>query len=156
MSGIHNLTARWDSDMNGDNAWLARKPDVVIIAEPTSLDIVVAHRGVTRWKLQTSGRAAHSSKPAEGINAIYRMAEIVGHLQTYASQLENRSESHRLCGSPTLSVGRIEGGISVNVVPPDCSKLISESELMLTSKCSLPGASSDHCQMIGMVLSPTI
>ena len=121
MSGIHNLTAGWDSDMNGDNAWLARKPDVVIIAEPTSLDIVVAHRGVTRWKLQTSGRAAHSSKPAEGINAIYRMAEIVGHLQTYASQLENRSESHRLCGSPTLSVGRIEGGISVNVVPPDCS-----------------------------------
>jgi len=121
MSGMHDLTGRWGSAENAETAWLTQRPDVVIIAEPTSLDIVVAHRGVTRWKLQTSGRAAHSSKPSEGTNAIYRMAEIVGHLQDYAANLENGSIPHVLCGSPTLSVGRIEGGISVNVVPPDCS-----------------------------------
>ena len=120
MLGIHALTDCWSSAGNADAAWLTRRPDVVIIAEPTSLDIVVAHRGVTRWKLETSGRAAHSSKPSDGINAVYRMAEVVRHLQDYAAKLENDSVPHVLCGSPTLSVGRIEGGISVNVVPPHC------------------------------------
>lgn len=122
MSGICDLVGRWGSGGTGDaGKWLTRKPDAVIVAEPTSLNIVVAHRGVTRWKLQTAGRAAHSSQPSQGLNAIYRMAEVVGHLEEYASRLENDSVPHPLCGSPTLSVGRIEGGISVNVVPDECT-----------------------------------
>ncbi len=120
MSGIQDLAARWSSGGSTDD-WLTRCPDQAIIAEPTSLDIVVAHRGVTRWKLRASGRAAHSSRPADGINAIYRMAEVVGHLKDYAADLENNSDAHPLCGPPTLSVGRIDGGISVNVVPPESS-----------------------------------
>lgn len=122
MSGIRDLTDRWDAATRGSSrTWLSRRPDAVVVTEPTSLNIVVAHRGVTRWKLRTSGRAAHSSQPSDGVNAIYRMAEVVGHLQQYASQLEHDSIPHPLCGSPTLSVGRIAGGISVNVVPDECT-----------------------------------
>ena len=120
MSGILALSGNWNSAGDSDAAWLTRRPDAVIVAEPTLLHIVVAHRGVTRWKLKTFGRAAHSSKPSEGVNAIYRMAQIVGKLQDYAGRLEQDSIPHVLCGSPTLSVGRIEGGISVNVVPAEC------------------------------------
>jgi acetylornithine deacetylase/succinyl-diaminopimelate desuccinylase family protein len=118
MNGILNLASGWLPEPGGD--WLTRRPDMVIIAEPTSLDIVVAHRGVTRWALHTSGRASHSSRPSEGVNAIYHMAEILQHLKDYANLLEQTEPHHPLCGTPTLSVGRIGGGISVNVVPDSC------------------------------------
>lgn len=120
MSGILDLASRWQADGDSDD-WVTRRPDAAIILEPTSLDIVVAHRGVTRWKLRTCGRAAHSSDPTAGVNAIYRMAEAVTHLRHYAHDLQTNSAPHPLCGPPTLSVGRIEGGISVNVVPPESS-----------------------------------
>jgi acetylornithine deacetylase/succinyl-diaminopimelate desuccinylase-like protein len=41
-----------------------------IVAEPTQLQIVNAHKGVTRWHLHTTGRSCHSSNPLEGVNAI--------------------------------------------------------------------------------------
>ena len=40
--------------------------DLAIVAEPTELDIVVAHKGVVRWKVTTAGRACHSSTPEKG------------------------------------------------------------------------------------------
>jgi len=121
MSGIAKFADGWGYSSGGAPDWVSRCPDLTIIAEPTSLDIVVAHRGVTRWKLRVAGRASHSSKPSDGINAIYRMAKVVGHLEEYASQLERDTTPHAMVGTPTLSVGRIAGGISVNVVPPECS-----------------------------------
>lgn len=119
MGGIMDLAKRW-TDSPDPADWLTRRPDLAIVCEPTLMDIVVAHRGVTRWKLVTQGRAVHSSKPAEGVNAVYRMAEVLKHLHDYARELEQTSRPHPLCGTPTLSVGRIGGGISVNVVPDEC------------------------------------
>src|SRR5262249_5315656 len=48
--------------------------DMAVVAEPTDLDIVTAHKGVVRWYLSTAGRSCHSSRPEQGVNAIYRMA----------------------------------------------------------------------------------
>jgi acetylornithine deacetylase len=116
--GIIDLTESWDT--SSIYSLCEFKPDVAIVAEPTSLDIVVAHRGARRWKIKTTGRACHSSRPNEGINAIYRMAKVVGLLEEFASRLPELRPAHPLCGPATLSVGRIEGGISVNVVPDEC------------------------------------
>jgi succinyl-diaminopimelate desuccinylase len=95
-------------------------PDVAVVAEPTGLDIVVAHKGCTRWKLRTRGKAAHSSSPTAGVSAIYSMARVISALEEYAQRLERESPAHPLVGSPTLSVGLIEGGASVNTVPAEC------------------------------------
>lgn len=117
--GINHLT---DSFIGKQPAYkLCPKPDVAIVAEPTSLDIVVAHRGATRWKIHTAGRACHSSRPFEGVNAIYRMARVVACLEEYAKWLPNSRPAHPLCGPATLSVGLISGGSSVNVVPDFCT-----------------------------------
>src|SRR5207247_2181264 len=51
--------------------------DVAVVAEPTRLAIVNAHKGIVRWHLRTTGRACHSCNPEQGVNAIYRMAELV-------------------------------------------------------------------------------
>ncbi len=90
--------------------------DLAIVAEPTMLDLVDRHKGAVRWKVVTRGVACHSSTPGLGRNAIYTMARVVGHLDEYARRLAD-SPPDRVLGPPSLSVGRIEGGQSVNVVP---------------------------------------
>jgi acetylornithine deacetylase len=90
-----------------------------VVAEPTGLNIVSSHKGVARWHLTTSGRSCHSSRPELGSNAIYHMAELLPLIRDYAEELL-LSQSHPLLGPPTLSVGRIEGGTSVNTVPDRC------------------------------------
>jgi acetylornithine deacetylase len=90
-----------------------------VVGEPTELRIVVAHKGCVRWRLSTTGRAAHSSRPEEGDNAIDQMADVVQALRAFQSRLRERR--HPLVGSPTLSVGRIWGGTGVNIVPERCT-----------------------------------
>jgi acetylornithine deacetylase len=94
-------------------------PIGAVAAEPTQLNIVHAHKGAVRWHLTTSGRSCHSSAPERGVNAIYRMATLLSLVEQYAEQLRT-SRSDPLLGPPTLSVGRIEGGTSVNTVPDRC------------------------------------
>jgi acetylornithine deacetylase len=118
--GIFDLVNLW-TDSSRTSAILKTKPDMALVAEPTELDVVVAHKGATRWKLRTKGRACHSSSPTDGINAIYRMARVLECLEEFARELPQRVPPHHLCGPPTFSVGRIEGGISVNTVPDECT-----------------------------------
>jgi acetylornithine deacetylase len=118
--GVNALVQSWQGGLQ-QSALLGSRPDVAIVAEPTELDVVVAHRGATRWKIRTTGRACHSSDPTQGINAIYRMARVVACLEEYASELPRRSPPHPLCGPATLSVGVIAGGVSVNTVPDVCT-----------------------------------
>jgi acetylornithine deacetylase len=95
------------------------RADFAIVAEPTRLQIVDAHKGVVRFKMRTEGRACHSSRPDQGVNAIYRMGQALMVIQDYADRLMQTAAHPRL-GPPTLSVGRIDGGVSVNTVPDGC------------------------------------
>jgi acetylornithine deacetylase len=90
-----------------------------IVAEPTQLQIVHAHKGVARLHLTAHGRSCHSSTPEQGVNAIYRMGRLLVALEQYAERLRT-SRTDPLLGPPTLSVGLIEGGTSVNTVPERC------------------------------------
>jgi acetylornithine deacetylase len=94
-------------------------PIRAVVAEPTNLRIVHAHKGVIRWHLTTTGRACHSSRPELGVNAIYHMAALLHHVEAYAQELR-ASRSDPLLGPATLSVGVIEGGSSVNTIPDRC------------------------------------
>lgn len=118
--GVMDLARLW-SDPSRHSDLISGPPDLAVVAEPTDLHIVVAHRGATRWKIQTIGKACHSSRPHEGINAIYRMADVLKVIEDFADALPGMVPAHPLCGPATLSVGRIEGGISVNTVPDECS-----------------------------------
>jgi acetylornithine deacetylase len=91
-----------------------------VVAEPTLLNPVYAHKGVVRWRAVANGIAAHSSTPHLGKNAIYRMAHFISRLQKYAAALESTAPVHESLGCPTLSVGTIRGGTAVNIVPDFC------------------------------------
>lgn len=118
--GVSDLVKCW-RESPGRSQWISAPPDGAVIAEPTLLNVVVAHRGATRFRIRTQGRACHSSDPTQGINAIYRMAKVLNCLEDYAELLPQTVPPHPLCGGATLSVGRITGGASVNIVPDDCA-----------------------------------
>jgi acetylornithine deacetylase len=90
-----------------------------VVGEPTGLEVVIAHKGVARFTVATTGKAVHSSRPEEGVNAIYRMGKVVAALEAYAKGGVGR-DTHPLLGRATLSVGVIRGGKHVNVVPDRC------------------------------------
>jgi acetylornithine deacetylase/succinyl-diaminopimelate desuccinylase family protein len=89
-----------------------------IVAEPTELKIVVASKGVLRWRVIARGKAAHSAKKHLGVSAIYHMAQLVVAFEEYHGQLNDRT--HSLLGSPSGNVGIIRGGVQVNFVPDEC------------------------------------
>ena len=95
-------------------------PVFAIVAEPTQLQIVNTHKGAARWVLTTVGKACHSSRPEQGVNAIYHMARLLPAVERYAEEVR-ASRTHPSLGTPTLSVGLIAGGTSVNTVPDRCT-----------------------------------
>jgi acetylornithine deacetylase/succinyl-diaminopimelate desuccinylase-like protein len=99
--------------------WERGTPDMAVVAEPTRLEVVIAHKGFMRWKIATRGRSCHSASPQLGINAIYKMAAVVQALEEYARGLEN-GRCHPLLGTPTVNVGTISGGSGANTVPSSC------------------------------------
>ena len=90
-----------------------------VVGEPTELDVVIAHKGMVRWRIEVTGKAAHSSKPKEGINAVVKMARIICRIEDRMQPILAR-KTHPLVGSPTLSIGKIQGGIQINLVPDRC------------------------------------
>src|SRR5262245_28198751 len=111
-------------------------PVYAVVAEPTGLDIVHAHQGAVRWHLTVAGRSCHSSRPEQGVNAIYHMAHLLGHIERFADELRAR-HAHPALGPATLSVGMIQGGLSVNSVPDSCRVEIDRR--------TLPGDESARC-----------
>jgi acetylornithine deacetylase len=118
---IFTATADEEYQMRGLRSLLdsGLRARAAIVGEPTGLEIIVAHKGVARFQVVTRGKAVHSSRPDEGLNAIYAMAAVVQALEAYAKGGVGR-ESHPLLGRATLSVGIIRGGEYVNVVPDRC------------------------------------
>jgi acetylornithine deacetylase len=100
----------------------AARPIAAIVGEPTCLDVVIAHKGVLRFRLETHGRAAHSSTPGRGLNAVDKMTEVLIALR--AAFAAERPPEHALVGGATFTVTRIAGGTAPNVVPDRCTALI--------------------------------
>jgi acetylornithine deacetylase len=116
-SGASALVKLWSQP----GSIFPRRPDGCVVAEPTSLQVVVAHKGVVRWRCHARGRATHSSQPHLGINAIFRMRPVLAALERYQKEIAPTLGEHPRCGRPTLSVGTITGGLSVNTVPDRCT-----------------------------------
>src|SRR5436190_4662586 len=125
----------------GRSELLPRVPDAAIVAEPTKLNVVVAHKGAARWRCSTRGVATHSSQPHMGDNAIYHMSRVLPVLEQYGRDVVPTLATHPLCGHPTLSVGLISGGISVNTVPDRCTIEVDRRVLPVED----PQVALDHC-----------
>lgn len=88
---------------------------LLIIGEATSLKVGVAEKGVLWIKMRIQGKAAHGSKPENGINAIEGAMRVIPQLYTCLDQ----KLTSELLGKSTLNIGTILGGTKINVVPEE-------------------------------------
>ncbi|MBT5705069.1 M20 family metallopeptidase [bacterium] len=93
-------------------------PEAAVVAEPTELRLVRANKGVLRWKIVTYGKSVHSAHPKRGHNAISDMAKVILALEDHFADLEKTT--HPLLGAGSGSIGLIEGGEQINIVPSRC------------------------------------
>jgi glutamate carboxypeptidase len=95
----------------------ARQSQLVLCLEPGMPDgsLKTARKGGMTVKIKTTGRAAHAGADhAAGVNAIEEMAHQVISLQALTN--------YEL--GTTVSVGKIEGGVTTNIVPPACTAFV--------------------------------
>lgn len=113
--------------------------DACIMMEPTDLDVVIAHNGAARWTIRTHGKAVHSSRAHEGVNAITRMGKILAFIEETLNP-ELAAQGHPLCGKPNVNVGIITGGREHNTVPDVCEAvLLTRNSPSVPSKTFMDG-----------------
>ena len=90
--------------------------EFAIVGEPTSLDVVHTTKGSMWATLRTTGKAAHSSQPERGENAVMKLARALDRIETRLSRTLAEF-THPVLGHSTLNVGVIRGGTRPNIVP---------------------------------------
>jgi glutamate carboxypeptidase len=97
---------------------LARGAERAFVLEPPDgIDgkLKTSRKGVGRFKISISGRAAHAgNEPEGGVSAILELARQV-------TELFALNDPHR---GVTVNVGTIDGGLSANVVAPEAVALV--------------------------------
>lgn len=89
-----------------------------IVGEPSMLRVVRSHKGYSYTTVTVNGKAAHSSRPETGVNAIMGAAEILRGIPRLQETL-NKSP-HPLLGPSTIKPTLIKGGIKSNIIPDRC------------------------------------
>ncbi|HSP42667.1 MAG TPA: M20/M25/M40 family metallo-hydrolase [Luteolibacter sp.] len=87
-----------------------------VIGEPTSLDVVHVTKGSLWATLRATGRAAHSSMPERGDNAILKLTRALDTLDREVRPALSEYR-HPVLGGSTLNIGVIRGGSRPNIVP---------------------------------------
>ena len=122
LCGTVELHFTYDEEFGGlaGPGWLLShsltKPDYAIAAS-FSYAIVTAHNGCLQLEVTVHGKAAHGSMPKTGVDALRAATAILDGLYAEADRLDAVKSKVPGIDSPTLVVGRIEGGINTNVVP---------------------------------------
>ncbi|MDP3851121.1 MAG: M20 family metallopeptidase [Luteolibacter sp.] len=87
-----------------------------LVGEPTSMDIVHVTKGSLWATLRTTGRAAHSSMPERGENAILKLTRALDRLDCHLGAAL-ATFTHPVLGRSTVNIGVIRGGSRPNIVP---------------------------------------
>ena len=94
--------------------------DFAITGEPTNLHIGVEAKGVLAMSIEVHGRAAHSSTPWLGDNAVLKAIDVFRAIET----LPFSRESSEMFDRPSINLGRINGGDALNKVPDECTMAV--------------------------------
>lgn len=94
-------------------------PAFALVGEPTSLRTVHLHKGCSVLRLETWGKAVHSSEPGLGRNAVLSMLDVLAWLrEILPGELAGFSEPGLT--PPTFNIGILRGGVKSNIVPDHC------------------------------------
>ena len=118
--GYHNFglifTVGEEFNLDGAKAIVKSKLAIpfVIVGEPTSLAIVNGHFGILTIKVMAKGKAAHSSRPELGINAIDMLLELIAKVNKMPIK-----------SGTLMSLVQIKGGFADNIIPDEAEAIFS-------------------------------
>lgn len=98
------------------------EPALAIIGEPTMMRLVEGQKGAALYEVVVRGVAGHSSAPEQGLSAIMHAIPLLAHLHDLAARLREEREQADEFEPPysTLTVGRVDGGTSPNILAAEC------------------------------------
>ena len=125
----------------------------------TGLDIGCGHNGVLWLEITVHGKAAHASRPENGLNAFEKMAELVLRLRRLNDGFEEPARAFVTPGGasrrPTINMGGIFGGSEgdkENTVPARATftidRRILPNETLKDAEIELRGAIAGACAAI--------
>ena len=85
----------------------------IVVAEPSSNQPWIGHKGALWLTARTTGVTAHGSMPEQGENAVYMAAHAISKLEDFDFNVAR----HAVLGKPTFNVGTVHGGLNINSVP---------------------------------------
>ncbi len=99
------------------------RPRFCIVGEPTMLQVVTAHKGKLGYRVTAHGLEAHSSLAPIGVNAIYMACDLIAEIRRIQADLaaHGARDGDYEVAYTTLHVGKIAGGVAMNIVPNDAS-----------------------------------
>lgn len=100
--------------------WLAA--DFAVLMEPTGAKVEGGCQGTLRFRVETTGRRAHSARSWLGENAIHKAAPVLARLASYEPR---RAEIDGLTYREGLNAVMIEGGHAGNVIPDACAVIVN-------------------------------
>jgi acetylornithine deacetylase len=118
-----------------------KKPKAVIVGEPTSMQVVNAHKAALTFSTEVTGHEAHSSLTDQGVNAIMVAGELLGEISRIREDLMARGDPSHRFNPPysTIHVGVIKGGTAKNIGPRRCSFQWETRLLPLADPAEVPG-----------------
>ena len=100
-------------------------PNFCIVGEPTLMQIATGHKGKVNVSVKFTGKEAHSALSTSGLNAIYLASEMINEIRLIQDEIKKQFAHDDEYEVPhtTLHVGKIEGGVALNIVPNSASFL---------------------------------
>ncbi len=108
-AGMEYLVNHWLKD-------ISPRPSGAIFLEPTEEEIGISHKGFNWYELEVIGKAAHGSRPEQGIDAIMPLRSVLDELSMIQTELLDR-EPDPLLGYAGVHSSIIEGGTELSVIP---------------------------------------
>ena len=120
--------------------------DFAVVGEPSGMRVVRGCKGCLRFSFEAVGKAAHSSTPDSGRNAIVAMSEAILALDRYfRGDLAIAPQPG--FGSNTGSVGLVQGGTGINIVPESCRASVDIRLLPGQSSAQVLATAQQHIRL---------
>jgi succinyl-diaminopimelate desuccinylase len=122
LKGGLELHFTYDEEFGGllGPGWLLEqgltRPDYVIAAG-FSYNIVTAHNACLQLEITVHGKAGHGAMPETAVDALQAATRILNAIYGQLPELKKIKSKVPGIDSPTMLVGRIDGGTNTNVVP---------------------------------------
>ncbi len=118
------------------------QPALAWIGEPTSYDVLHAHKSICSFEVRVRGRGGHSGAPDQGVNAIAVMGKVIealGQLQAERRSAANHEFADVFPESPydVMNLGTVRGGLATNVIAEECLLRASYRSLPKTDPLAL-------------------